>query len=448
MALINCPECGKEISDQVKVCPHCGYPIRKNNLLANIKTNKKALAIAGAVVVIVAVAVPVGRGMAERNRQVSRMKEYVTDGRLSDAQSYYQQHTDSSFRKKADQIVDKQYESLIAAGEYEAAADIFNSGLITADDLADCKDEIVRNLELATESFVAGSISYDDAIAIVDGYESFHDDTILDKRVDALTTIKQLNESQEAFEQATEYLAQGEQQKAYEAYAKVIEDDANYAEAQESMASLRDDIIAGLVADAESEAAEENYSAALARINKALKFDSENTELASLQTQYEQAADEAAEQKAAAEREAALMKDGEVITGDHVEAKFVSAKVTRTINPTDMSGYYHYYEPIDGEVFLDVQFTLKNIGKNDLDLNSVIKDLQVTYNEDYTYTTYGLYTSNSSTVDRVYSWDDLDPLQSIAFHVVATLPEEVETSKLPLEMEFSIDGVKKIVVIR
>lgn len=27
MALISCPECGKEISDKVKACPHCGYPI-------------------------------------------------------------------------------------------------------------------------------------------------------------------------------------------------------------------------------------------------------------------------------------------------------------------------------------------------------------------------------------------------------------------------------------
>lgn len=27
MALINCPECGKEISDKVKACPHCGFPI-------------------------------------------------------------------------------------------------------------------------------------------------------------------------------------------------------------------------------------------------------------------------------------------------------------------------------------------------------------------------------------------------------------------------------------
>jgi uncharacterized OB-fold protein len=26
MSLINCPECGKEISDKVKACPHCGFP--------------------------------------------------------------------------------------------------------------------------------------------------------------------------------------------------------------------------------------------------------------------------------------------------------------------------------------------------------------------------------------------------------------------------------------
>lgn len=28
MSLINCPECGKEISDKSEKCIHCGYPIR------------------------------------------------------------------------------------------------------------------------------------------------------------------------------------------------------------------------------------------------------------------------------------------------------------------------------------------------------------------------------------------------------------------------------------
>lgn len=30
MALINCPECGKQISDQAKDCPNCGFPIAQN----------------------------------------------------------------------------------------------------------------------------------------------------------------------------------------------------------------------------------------------------------------------------------------------------------------------------------------------------------------------------------------------------------------------------------
>ena len=29
MALIKCPECGKEISDRASACPHCGYPLQE-----------------------------------------------------------------------------------------------------------------------------------------------------------------------------------------------------------------------------------------------------------------------------------------------------------------------------------------------------------------------------------------------------------------------------------
>ena len=31
MALIKCPECGKEISDKSKICVHCGFPITNTN---------------------------------------------------------------------------------------------------------------------------------------------------------------------------------------------------------------------------------------------------------------------------------------------------------------------------------------------------------------------------------------------------------------------------------
>ncbi len=30
MALIKCPECGQEVSDQAPVCVHCGYPLKQS----------------------------------------------------------------------------------------------------------------------------------------------------------------------------------------------------------------------------------------------------------------------------------------------------------------------------------------------------------------------------------------------------------------------------------
>lgn len=77
MALIQCPECGKEISDQAASCPHCGYPIsskleNEQNIAAEVRLqgnedaksgeplqkkpgNRKWGIILGAVVVIAAV---------------------------------------------------------------------------------------------------------------------------------------------------------------------------------------------------------------------------------------------------------------------------------------------------------------------------------------------------------------------------------------------------------
>ena len=48
MALIKCPECGKEISDASTACIHCGYPISKNpdvqeKVKSNIENKEKEL---------------------------------------------------------------------------------------------------------------------------------------------------------------------------------------------------------------------------------------------------------------------------------------------------------------------------------------------------------------------------------------------------------------------
>lgn len=41
MALIKCPECGHDVSDQTNFCPNCGYPIAKNRAMQSERDNDK-----------------------------------------------------------------------------------------------------------------------------------------------------------------------------------------------------------------------------------------------------------------------------------------------------------------------------------------------------------------------------------------------------------------------
>lgn len=40
MAIINCPECDKKISSEAKICPQCGYRIKKRVLKRRLLDNK------------------------------------------------------------------------------------------------------------------------------------------------------------------------------------------------------------------------------------------------------------------------------------------------------------------------------------------------------------------------------------------------------------------------
>ena len=39
MSMINCPDCGKEISDKAVSCPNCGYPLSQSMELASLGEN-------------------------------------------------------------------------------------------------------------------------------------------------------------------------------------------------------------------------------------------------------------------------------------------------------------------------------------------------------------------------------------------------------------------------
>ena len=58
MALTNCPECGKEISDQADKCPNCGAPTRKE--AEEKSTKKKTRGCLGTVLIVFALLILIG----------------------------------------------------------------------------------------------------------------------------------------------------------------------------------------------------------------------------------------------------------------------------------------------------------------------------------------------------------------------------------------------------
>ena len=52
-----CPECGKEVSNQAKTCPHCGFRLQATNqweaILGTIKEKKKLIIGLGIVFLVV-----------------------------------------------------------------------------------------------------------------------------------------------------------------------------------------------------------------------------------------------------------------------------------------------------------------------------------------------------------------------------------------------------------
>ena len=69
MALINCPECGKEISDSSEKCIHCGYPL-KSKIEKPKKKSKIGLIIAliaFVTIVVVVVVIVLGKGGGKKN---------------------------------------------------------------------------------------------------------------------------------------------------------------------------------------------------------------------------------------------------------------------------------------------------------------------------------------------------------------------------------------------
>jgi hypothetical protein len=140
MALVRCPECGRQVSDKAAMCPGCGHPSAKIKPgLSNNQARQKSLAFFVAVVVFAVIAVLLWRiSDYQENTVTTASTKYYTgysyaaqpktgkEGALAKAHSYLS-YTAFSYSGLVDQL---EYEGF---STYEAEYGADNCGAIWKD---------------------------------------------------------------------------------------------------------------------------------------------------------------------------------------------------------------------------------------------------------------------------------------------------------------------------
>lgn len=108
MAMISCPECGKEISDNAKSCPNCGYSLKKNT------KNKKGIIISIVIVIVIVIIGAIGFTVFKQ-QEIKKQEELL-------AQQHQQEISEL---KTKIQNLDK--DGIPAQSEYDALYETYSS---------------------------------------------------------------------------------------------------------------------------------------------------------------------------------------------------------------------------------------------------------------------------------------------------------------------------------
>lgn len=262
MALINCPECQREISDTVKACPHCGYVItggseKKETMVStnpadagkSRKVWRKVLPgciIVGIIVICVAafIAVPAFKSPVKSYLSAIKSESY------EEAKTVYNSDIKGKLNKEAEfeEVVNEYIKKIIS--DYQEETIDFK----TADSLL---NTIVKSEVMVTES------------------------------TDAFNEITALNDSRIAYESAVNYENESNYEDAILQYNKVIKEDEHFKNAQEKITSLKQQYKTNVLTYAKALKEKENYFEAINVLTDALSVFPGDPELKEAYNRYE-----------------------------------------------------------------------------------------------------------------------------------------------------------------
>lgn len=128
---------------------------------------------------------------------------------------------------------------------------------------------------------------------------------------------------------------------------------------------------------------------------------------------------------------------------ENYSMQLISSSFSNKVKPSKPKGYYSYYEIKDkkANTYFVLKTKIKNLGAETLDGDSISKAILV-YDEKYRYDTFGIFEEDDGSDIESYSWSlDIEPLKTKKIWFIVEVPLEVSINKeKTLKAEFEING--------
>lgn len=447
MAMIQCPECGKEISNTAKACPNCGYPLQKGKKQLSIKW----IGIVAAVALLI-----FGSILFVLSNKLSDMEQkevdYVTaaisnigevniqsGSKIAEAEKLY-----NELSKKCQHHVANYKELLEARETYndykakETSELIDQIGDITLDDHM-IINEAKKSYDALSEEQKKLVKNYEQLIAAIEKITDLEIENAKSK-IAAIGTVTLesedvIKEARASYDKLTE-----DEKSEIENYNDLENAENEYEQlAVNNCISLIDSIgIVTLDSKSKIDEAQKMYNSlskkSQEKVTNYLMLTNASSEYAKLAKEEE-------------DKEKTL-NQGDSFSTSNWEVTYKKANITAKILPNNTSGYYIYYYANDDETFIDIIFQIKNVNTDILKIEDMIGNCEVEYDGNIIKKNYGLYTSSGSHIDKVYMWDGLDALDSTTLHVAINMPRELQTNDKSVIVKLTIAGEEKIIKVR
>ncbi len=448
--LDKCPQCGNEISNTAKKCIHCGYLIKKP------KKNFLPKGTGITTIVILTIIIILGIGLVvSMNGLNEEEKESVAQVMSAITSIEVEKDNDDADIRKAERL----YNSLSAKCQhYVKNHDKLISARAEYDNL-----KAKETMELIEQ---IGTVTLDSQNAIEDAkkaYNALSDEqkALVDNKENISNAMEQLLNLR--LEDATAKISaigavtlnsEEKIKEARSAYDSVPNSDKSKVNNYDVLLKAEDDYTELLIANCitlinnigqitlDSKNDIDNAKQAYDSLSKESKEKVTNYDvLINADIAYKELKQEEADKEK-------ILNPGDSFSTSKWQVTYKKTNISAKVFPNNTNGYYSYYYASDDKTFVDVIFNIKNIDVDILGIDNLIGSCEIEYG-DTTYTkSYNLYTSNGSDIDKVYSWDGLDALNSTTLHVAISMPREAQTNDKSITVRLTIAGEEKIINVR